>query len=240
MSQLPGRRSYRRFRPRPWRSVPCWPSPTACGHSQGVALPHRLSHAAGLFSPFTWLETIGGHYGPLFVLRPAGRDVEKYASLYTCGLLSMDHPDVFVWLDVAGVLSLRLANKQCCDALVLRRATPNVATFWDPCLYFYVMTECGYVRRPVKTFVDSLHSREASARTTPQTHWSRTLQFGRTFTDKCVGSGASRLAWTLPHGHAIKPKWSLSSVVVEWRLFSAVHLFVSNSRNSCSVFIGVS
>ena len=53
-----------------------------------MALPHRLSHAAGLFSPFTWLETIGGHYGPLRVLRPAGRDVEWYASLYTCGFLS--------------------------------------------------------------------------------------------------------------------------------------------------------
>ena len=60
----------------------------ACSHSQGVALLHRLSHAAGLFSPFTWLETIGGCYGPLRVLRPAGRDVEKHASLYTCGFLS--------------------------------------------------------------------------------------------------------------------------------------------------------
>ena len=69
--------------------MPRWPFPAACGHSQGVALPHRLSHAAGLFSPFTWLETIGGHYGPLRVLRPAGRDVERYASLYTCGFLSL-------------------------------------------------------------------------------------------------------------------------------------------------------
>ena len=65
-----------------------WPFPAACGHSQGVALLHRLSLAAGLFSPFTWLETIGGRYGPLRVLRPAGRDVEKHASLYTCGFLS--------------------------------------------------------------------------------------------------------------------------------------------------------
>ena len=69
--------------------VPRWPFPAACGHSQGVALPHRLSHAAGLFSPFTWLETIGGRYGPLRVIRPAGRDVEKHASLYTRGFLSL-------------------------------------------------------------------------------------------------------------------------------------------------------
>ena len=53
-----------------------------------MALPHRLSHAAGLFSPFTWLETIGGRYGPLRLLRPAGCDVEKHASLKTCGILS--------------------------------------------------------------------------------------------------------------------------------------------------------
>ena len=69
--------------------MPRWPFPAACGHSQGVALFHRLSHAAGLFSPFTWLETIGGRYGPLRVLRPAGRDVERHASLYTCGFLSL-------------------------------------------------------------------------------------------------------------------------------------------------------
>ena len=69
--------------------VPRWPFPAACGHSQGVALLHRLSHAAGLFSPFTWLETIGGRYGPLRLLRPAGCDVEKHASLYTCGFLSL-------------------------------------------------------------------------------------------------------------------------------------------------------
>ena len=63
--------------------------PAACGHSQGLALLHRLSHAAGLFSPFTWLETIGFYCDPLRVLRPAGRDVEKHASLYTCGFLSL-------------------------------------------------------------------------------------------------------------------------------------------------------
>ena len=65
---------------------PCWHSPTACGHSQGVALPHRLSHAAGLFSPFTWLETIGSHYGTLRVLRPAGRgrrEVRKSVYVWT-------------------------------------------------------------------------------------------------------------------------------------------------------------
>ena len=56
--------------------------------AKGWHFPIGLSHAAGLFSPFAWLETIGGHYGPLRVLRPAGRDVERYASLYTCGFLS--------------------------------------------------------------------------------------------------------------------------------------------------------
>ena len=54
-----------------------------------IAKGWHFPHAAGLFSPFTWLETIGGRYGPLRVLRPAGRDAEKHASLYTCGFLSL-------------------------------------------------------------------------------------------------------------------------------------------------------
>ena len=63
--------------------------PAACGHGQGVALLHRFSHAASLFSPLTWLATVEGRYGPLRVLRPAERDVEQHASLYTCGFLSI-------------------------------------------------------------------------------------------------------------------------------------------------------
>ena len=39
-----------------------------------------------LFSPFTWLEMIGGRYGPLRVLRP-GRDVKKHC-LCMSGILS--------------------------------------------------------------------------------------------------------------------------------------------------------
>ena len=77
--QLPGRRSYRRFRPRPWRSVPCWPSPTACDHSQGVALPNRLTHAAGPFvtgRPRARSLTVRTHS---VLYRPAGREVERRA-----------------------------------------------------------------------------------------------------------------------------------------------------------------
>ena len=35
-----------------------------------------------------WLEAIGLRLGPMRVLRPAGRDVERHASQYTCGFLS--------------------------------------------------------------------------------------------------------------------------------------------------------
>ena len=75
--QLPGRKYYRRFRPRPWRSVPRWPSPTACDHSQGVALPNRLRHAAGPFVPGRLCAgslTVRTHS---VFYRPAGRKVER-------------------------------------------------------------------------------------------------------------------------------------------------------------------
>ena len=35
-----------------------------------------------------WLEAIGLLLGPMRVLRPAGRDVERHASQYMCGFLS--------------------------------------------------------------------------------------------------------------------------------------------------------
>ena len=56
--------------------------PAACGHSQGVALPHRLSHAASLYSTTRGLVTIRSCH-------PAGRDLEHHARQYTCGFLSL-------------------------------------------------------------------------------------------------------------------------------------------------------
>ena len=69
--------------------VPGWSAPTACVHSQGVALPNRLTHAAGPFvtgRPCARSSTVWTHS---VFHRSAGRDVEKHASLYTCGFLSI-------------------------------------------------------------------------------------------------------------------------------------------------------
>ena len=59
--------------------------PAACGHSQGGGTSSIGSRMQQVCS---WLETIGLHCDPLRVLRPAGRDVEQHANLYTCGFLS--------------------------------------------------------------------------------------------------------------------------------------------------------
>ena len=57
---------------RPWRNVPPWPVPAACDHSQGVALPNRLTHTAGSI-----IENFQHNflYFLARVLRSAGRSV---------------------------------------------------------------------------------------------------------------------------------------------------------------------
>ena len=61
-------------------NVPGWPVFTACDHSQGVAVPNRLTQAAGSFIPGRPLCTVMDCLDTHSVFdRPAGREGERRA-----------------------------------------------------------------------------------------------------------------------------------------------------------------